>query len=89
MERRDLDYNATAKFGLKYRCACKRNGDGWERVVGSRAGATRVNRWKARAQVAMLVGVTPNQVVFTSGGTEVRQPGNATVRPDANFRQRY
>ncbi|MFD0987574.1 cysteine desulfurase family protein [Methyloligella solikamskensis] len=73
MKRRSyLDYNATAPLRPAVRDAMVESLDlcGNPSSIHSEGREARAAVEKARAQVADLVGVEPNQVVFTSGGSE-------------------
>ena len=43
--------------------------------------AARTALERARAEVADLIGASPNEIVFTSGGTEANQPCHQGVVP--------
>jgi len=72
-----LDYNATAPLRPEARTAMMRALDtlGNPSSVHAEGRAARALVERARTQVAALVGASPRQVTFTSGGTEA----NATV----------
>lgn len=76
-ERAYLDYNATAPLRPAARAAMEQALDtlGNPSSVHAEGRRARALMERARAQVAALVGASPRNVVFTSGGTEA----NATV----------
>ena len=89
MERRIyLDYNATAKIRPEVIDALAAMATVGNASSVHGAGRDARQSVEARAQVAMLVGQRPTRWCSPAA---VPRPttGNATVRPDANFRQRY